>query len=311
MNALKFIFYLSFFVSLSLFGQAKQVCFSFDDLPVVNYGTRDTNMEKAIMEKLIVSLTARNVPTIGFVNEKKLYEKDSLIDFQVDLLKKWRDSGLELGNHTFSHIDYHTASFDEYTNDILKGEIVTNELLSEKNTKSKYFRHPFLHIGNTKGKADSLNDFLGNHGYTVAPVTIDNEDYIFARAYQKAKIKNDTNLMAQIGTDYISYMEMKLKYFENESNKLFNRNIKQILLIHASLLNSDYIDSLISMFKRNNYNFISMDEALEDEAYKSEITAFGDWGISWIDRWALSQGKKGDFFKDEPVTPKYITEIAK
>jgi hypothetical protein len=27
--------------------------------------------------------------------------------------------------------------------------------------------------------------------------------------------------------------------------------------------------------------------------------------------WALSQGKKGGFFKDEPVTPKYIIEIAK
>jgi hypothetical protein len=45
---------------------------------------------------------------------------------------------------------------------------------------------------------------------------------------------------------------------------------------------------------------------LQDEAYQTPITVYGKWGISWIDRWALSQGKKGDFFKGDPETPAYI-----
>jgi len=92
---------------------------------------------------------------------------------------------------------------------------------------------------------------------------------------------------------------------KKQTEALFNRNIRHILLLHASFLNSIYLDSIVTLFKKNNYSFISLDEALEDPVYDNEITRFGNWGISWIDRWALTLGKKGDFFKDEPVPPAY------
>lgn len=226
------------------------------------------------------------------------------------LLKRWVDHGFELGNHTYSHPDYNSVSFTNFSTDVIKGETLSKQILKEKGKSMKYFRHPFLHTGNTKARADSLNDFLAHRGYSIAPVTIDNEDYLFALAYKRAGDRHDSSLMKQIGNDYISYMENKLRFYENQSQKLFSRNISQVLLVHASALNSDYMEPLISMFKRNKYTFVSMDEALKDEAYKTDITVFGPWGISWIDRWALSQGKKGDFFKGDPETPEYIKKLA-
>jgi hypothetical protein len=101
-------------------------------------------------------------------------------------------------------------------------------------------------------------------------------------------------------------MEKKLIFYEMLSDSLFDRNISQILLIHASLLNADYLGELIELFRNYNYAFVSMDQALEDAAYRTPVTVYSDWGISWIDRWALSAGKKGDFFKDDPATPEYI-----
>jgi peptidoglycan/xylan/chitin deacetylase (PgdA/CDA1 family) len=292
------------------FGQQKQVSFTFDDLPVVSYGITDTVLQKELVDKLILSLKNNKIPAIGFVNEKKLYDNKVIIQFQVNLLRNWVNNGLELGNHTFSHPDYNSWSFEDYSRDILKGETITKEILNDKDMSIKYFRHPFLHVGNSKAKADSLSYFLNNHGYTVAPVTIDNEDYLFALAYKRAKVKMDLHLMKQIGRDYIEYMERKLRYYENQANSLFGRNISQILLLHASSLNSDYVDSLAIMFTRNNYIFVSLDRALEDSVYKSDITVYGNWGISWIDKWALSQGKKGDFFMEEPVTPDYIRKLS-
>ena len=304
----------TFFLLFSLltFGQEKQVCFSFDDLPVVSYGISDTIFQKGLIENLISGLKKNDIPAVGFVNEKKLYNQEGKINqFQVELLKSWIDYGLELGNHTFSHPDYNLVSFKDFTQDVLKGETITKEILSQKGKTIKYFRHPFLHLGNTKEKADSLDNFLSNHGYKTAPVTIDNEDYLFAVAYKRAKVKNDTLLAKQIGYDFVNYIEKKLKYYEMQSNRLFGRDIKQILLLHASWLNSDYIDSLAAIFKKNSYEFVSMDRALEDNIYKTEITVYGNWGISWIDRWALSKGKRADFFKDEPETPGYIKELSK
>jgi hypothetical protein len=118
-------------------------------------------------------------------------------------------------------------------------------------------------------------------------------------------------MMTQIAVDYLDYMEKKVLYFEQQSQRLFARNISQILLLHANQLNADCTDELAKMFIRNGYSFISLEDALKDPAYNTEISVFGNWGISWIDRWALSAGKKGDFFKDEPPTPGYITQMAR
>lgn len=298
------------FGSWQSFAQKKQVCFSIDDLPVVNYGVSDTVFQKTLMEKLIQALTKNKIPAIGFVNETKLFDHNQPISSQIGLLNEWVDSGLELGNHTFSHPDYNVMSLNEYSQNILKGELVTSELLKRKGTSLQYFRHPFLHVGNSKEKCDSLNFFLLNHGYTVVPVTIDNEDYLFALAYRRANDKYDRSLMNKIGADYIDYMEKKLVYFEKQAFHLFGREINQILLLHASLLNADYVDAMAKMFRKNGYHFITMDKALEDDAYKTAVTRFGDWGISWIDRWALSAGKSGDFFKGDPVTPAYIKKLS-
>ncbi|HNX43661.1 MAG TPA: polysaccharide deacetylase family protein [Bacteroidales bacterium] len=291
-------------------GQQKKVCISVDDLPVVSYGIQDTVFRKALINKLIASLKKNDIPAIGFVNEQQLYEDGHPDLFRLSLIKSWVDNGLDLGNHTFSHPDYNKISYEEYTQDIIKGETLTKPILESRGRSLKYFRHPYLHVGDTKAKADSLAGFLSRRGYTVAPVTIDNEDYLFALAYHRAKAKNDTALALRIGHDYLAYMERKALYFERQAGRLFGRDISQILLIHASRLNADYIDSLAMVFRKNGYVFVSMDQALHDEAYQTEVTVYGAWGISWMDRWALSQGKKRDFFTDDPETPEYIHKLA-
>ena len=121
----------------------------------------------------------------------------------------------------------------------------------------------------------------------------------------------DTALLHQIGDSYISYMEQKVHYFEGQSMKLFERNIPQILLIHANALNGDYLGRLAGMFEKNRYTFISLDEALKDAAYLSEDHYYKSNGISWLDRWALTLGKKGDFFRGEPKVSQNILKLAK
>jgi len=279
-------------------------------MPVVNYGINDTAYQGKLFDGLVSAFNRNHIPAIGFVNEKKVWNEAGEITFQVNLLNKWINSGLELGNHSYSHYDYNKTSCKDFTGDIIKGETVLKRILAANNKQLKYFRHPFLHVGNTKDKADSLAEFLSARGYTTAPVTIDNEDYLFAVAYHRALQKQDSALAEKIRNDFVNYIEQKVKYYEKQSLALFGRDINQILLIHASKLNSDCIDALAAMFTKNNYTFISMDEALQDDVYNTPVTRYGEWGISWIDRWALSMGKKGDFFKEEPVTPDYITKMA-
>ena len=81
------------------------------------------------------------------MNENKLYTNDKRDEAKIDLLRMWLDAGLELGNHTYSHRSLNTIPLKDYEGDLLKGEIITKELLAARGQKIRFFRHPFLQTG--------------------------------------------------------------------------------------------------------------------------------------------------------------------
>lgn len=284
------------------------VAVTIDDLPVVAKSS-DLKLRQEITRKLLGHIKKSKVPAIGFVNEGKLYKDEKLVSEEVDLLKAWLDAGLELGNHTYSHMSLHDNSLADYEANILKGEIVTKKLLEERNKKIRFFRHPYLWTGLSLEIKSELGKFLTEHDYTIAPVSIDNADWIFARAYDNAIEQKDSKLKKKIGAAYIAYMESKTDYWERQSVKIFGREIKQILLIHANSINADYLDDLMKMFEKRNYKFVGLEDALKDEAYKLPDTFIKRNGISWLHRWALEKGRE-NLVPDEPKTPEFVLKIA-
>ena len=309
---MKFTVFILFLLSFTISIQAQQnqrfIAVTIDDLPVV-VKNGDLAKRQEITKKLLKHITKAKVPAIGFVNEGKLYKEEKRVEAEIDLLRGWLDAGLELGNHTYSHLSLHDNPLEKYTAEILKGEIITKELLKRKNLEMRYFRHPYLWTGLDLETKASLNEFLREHNYTIAPVTIDNSDWIFARAYDNAIEKKDKKLQKQIGAAYVPYLIEKTAYWERQSTKLFNREIKQILLLHANSINADYFDDLAKALEKRSYKFITMDEALTDEAYKLPDNFVKRNGISWLHRWALDKGKE-NILPDEPKTPNFVLKAA-
>src|ERR1700754_994716 len=157
----------------------RQVAVTFDDLPAPQGELEDM---RGITSRLLASLKRNGVPVVGFVNERKLYRRGE-VDERTELLRAWLEAGEELGNHTFSHISLRRAPLAEYEEDVVRGETVTRMLLEERGMKLRYFRHPFLWTGETPEYKEGLAKFLASRGYTVAPVTIDNDADVFADAY--------------------------------------------------------------------------------------------------------------------------------
>ncbi|MEP6705734.1 MAG: polysaccharide deacetylase family protein [Acidobacteriota bacterium] len=305
----KFTFLILFLLVTQSFSQAPQrkIAITIDDLPVVS--TRgDLQNRQQITKKLLSHIRKARIPAIGFVNENKLYAGDQRDERQVDLLRMWIKAGLELGNHTYSHRSLNTIPLAEYQADVLKGEAITRELLGARDRSLRYFRHPFLQTGRTLEVKAQFDKFLKDHGYTIAPISFDNADYIFSRAYDNAFDKNDMRLMKRVGEAYVPYMEMKLEYWERQSMKLFGREISQTLLIHANFINSDYLDDLAAMFKRRGYKFVTLEEALKDDAYRLPDTYVGPAGISWLHRWAREKGKEY-IGPDEPKVPEFVLKV--
>ncbi len=279
----------------------REVAITFDDLPAT--GAADYASMKYVTDNLLSKLRIEKVPTIGFVNEKKLFAYGE-IDKRVELLKKWLDEGHDLGNHTFSHIFINQASFEEYTEDLVRGETVTKMLLAEKGQKLRYYRHTQLRTGPTEDYRQMLNTFLAKRGYTVAPVTIDNNDYLFTNAYSNAKKKRDKASQEKIAAAYIEYMAKVFEHFENLSREFLGREIRQTLLLHSNEINADHFDKLAQMLRKRGYKFITLDAALQDEAYKLP-EAQSQRGLSWLHRWMLAKGLP---MKEEPSEPDWIRQ---
>jgi peptidoglycan/xylan/chitin deacetylase (PgdA/CDA1 family) len=297
-------------VAVAASGQSprRSIAVTIDDLPVVST-RRDLKNRQQITKKLLVHIAKAKVPAIGFVNENKLYDGDRRDEAQIDLLWMWLDAGLELGNHTYSHRSLNTIPLGDYQADVLKGEAITRELLARKKKPLRYFRHPFLQTGRTLEIKSQFDAFLAKHAYTIAPISFDNADYIFSRAYDNAFDKKDTALMKRVGEAYVPYMESKLDYWERQSTRLFGREISQTLLIHANFINSDYFDDLAAMFKRRGYKFVTLEEALKDDAYRLPDTYIGPAGISWLHRWAREKGREY-IIPDEPKVPEFFLKAS-
>lgn len=296
---------------LTFYPERKEICITVDDLPYVAVYHKDIVNGIIITDNILKAFKKHGVVALGSVNGGKLQENGAFNYLKLDLLKKWKENGQMLANHTYYHSDYNIVSYDVITDDIIKGEAVLNEIYKEMFSYPRYFRHPYLHRGNTKGKADSLAYFLAVRGYTEAPVTLDNYDYLFSWAYEKAMVEGDEDMKQKIGRDYIKYMKSVLIYYEKQSEQLFGRNIKHILLTHANLLNADYFDDLLTMYEENGYTFISIDEALTDDCYRTRDEYYKNGGISWLHRWAYTQERPKEFFSGEPDAPDYIKELAK
>ncbi|MDQ6893591.1 MAG: polysaccharide deacetylase family protein [Acidobacteriota bacterium] len=291
----------------------RELAVTFDDLPGVSVAARPGEDAlpalRRMTEKLVGVLSSQRVPTVAFVNEGKLGPFGEADPDRVALLTRWSDAGIELGNHTFGHLDRHRVPLAQFEEDVSRGEPVTRELLALRGGRLRWFRHPFLHTGTRLAEKRALEEFLASRGYRIAPVTIDNSEWIFARAYSNALDREDAALSRRVAGAYLHYMDAKLDYFERESRDLFGREIRQVLLVHANSLNADRFAELLRTIGRRGYRLVTLERALEDPAYSAAADTFvGSGGISWLHRWALSSGRRP--ISGEPRTPQFVLEAA-
>jgi peptidoglycan/xylan/chitin deacetylase (PgdA/CDA1 family) len=284
----------------------RQVAVTFDDLPLTGDGGKTTLGElRELTSKLLRTFTANKIPAIGFVNERKLQHEGEHAA-RVAVLKMWTDAGYELGNHTFGHASLYRTPLAAFQQQVIDGEPVTRSLLAARGMKLRYFRHPFLNTGPDLQTKEAFEKFLAARGYRVAPVTVDNAEWIFAQAYAQATQRGDRETARRIADEYVPYMERMFEFYERMSVELFGREIAQTLLVHANSLNADHFERIVAMLKRRGYEFITLDEALKDKAYEHRDTYTGAVGISWLQRWAITRGGK---FQKEPALPPYMQQF--
>jgi len=277
--------------------QSRAVAVTFDDLPY--QATAAELCDPATLETLSADFVAMLQPLDArptfFINRGKVCLPSSR---RLDtLMFRWREAGVVLGNHTATHPNIHRMTVDAWLADVDAGDV---------GDAPKYFRHPYLFTGETPEKKAAMAAGLAQRGYTVAPVTIDNNDWMFAAVYRKAEATGDAAMMLRIGQAYVAHMAAVLDFYEPYSAELTGgREPAQILLVHANSLNRDWYPKIHALLVARGYRFVSLDEALKDPVYALPETYVKANGVSWLHRWTFSAGRP---IRWEPEPPDWIVK---
>lgn len=286
-----FSFSSSSFVNAQRQAGNRKIAIGFVALPPNDRSANPPKDSDSTARLMIAKLTQYKIPAIGFVNGASISDGAKSFPVRANIVRLWRDAGLEIGIGTFKHLSFYNTSYDDYVGAVEKNEAVTRKILAEKNLTLRYFSYPYLNTGKSVEERDRFEKWLVERGLRSVKYTIDNQEWMYSYAYDMARNDNDMGSMNTIRVEFIKYMEKMFDHYEAYSSKMFGHDIAQTMVLTPSRLVVDSADDLFSMIEKRGYSFISMDEALLDEAYKTPENMIGDFGNSWFERWTHSQGK--------------------
>ncbi len=293
----------------------RRIAVTIDDLPWQRMATTSPADLRTRHAALLAQLRQAGVPVVGFVNEDKLEVDGVAQPERVAMLEDWLDDGHMLGNHTYGHVDAHVVGIPAFQDAILRGERVLRPMLAKRGQTPQWFRHPYLRAGRTAEDKAAIGDFLASHGYRIAPVTVDNGEWVWAFAYARvldgqADTPERAAVLERLRLGYVPYMLNKIDYYERQSQALLGYALPQILLLHANELNAVAYAELIAGIRRRGYRFVTLEDAMRDPAYLREDGYHGRYGPSWLHRWAMAEQKPKDFYAGEPVVPPWVLALA-
>ena len=266
-----------------------EIALTFDDLPALTI-LSDQGYVDYLNATILRKLRRRHFPAIGFVNEGQI--DDFVKVRQVANLNRWIKAGMELGNHTYSHSSLNSIGAAAYVADIVRGETITKVLLQRHGEQMRFFRYPYLETGNTAPVKHDVEAWLAAHGYRIAPVTIDADDWEFAEPYEDAIARRDRAHQRHIKAEYVAYTATRIDWAQRSAHAMFGRDVSHVMLLHCTRLNADTLDDIAKLLRRAHLKPVTLTRAMMDPVYQQPDLYVGRDGIDWLERWAASSNQQ-------------------
>jgi len=294
----------SFVVSLFLIVNvcaAQKVAITFDDLPL-NGDLPPGITRVQIARDAIAILNARHAPpAYGFINARKLEGNQDA----AEALKIWA-AGEPIGNHTYGHIDLNTNPAEAFEREIDENE-PSLELLAGKDGDWHWLRYPFLHEGETVEKRRAVRAYLQAHGYRVAQVTLDWEDYLWNSAYARCAAKNDAQSIAWLKSSYLSIESSYFDLGRDLAKMVYGHDINHVLLLHLGAFSRTILPDALDLMQKKGFTFVTLEEAESDPVYEGDPDVGSKYGGTLLELWIEAKKIKFPPVMEKPY--KQLQEI--
>ena len=282
---------------------AQKVAITFDDLPLNGDLPPGVTRVQIARDALAVLKARHAPPAYGFINAKKLEGNPDA----AEALKLWA-AAEPFGNHTYGHMDLNKNLADAFEREIDQNEPAL-ELLSAKDGNWHWLRYPFLHEGETVEKRRAVRTYLQGHGYRVAQVTLDWEDYLWNSAYARCVAKNDTQAIARLKSSYLSIESSYLDLGKDLAKLVYGHDINHVLLLHLGAFSSTILPDALDLMLKKGFTFVTLEEAESDPVYEGDPDVGSKYGGTLLELWIEAKKIKFPAVMEKPY--KELQDICK
>jgi peptidoglycan/xylan/chitin deacetylase (PgdA/CDA1 family) len=242
-----------------------EIAFTWDDLPA--HSALPSGETREDIAKRIISAMheAGMPPAFGFVNGVQT-EKEPL---SGAVLRDWRNAGLPLGNHTWSHMNLSQNALADWEADVLKNEPLLESYM--RGADWRWLRFPYLAEGDAADQRNAARKFLAAHGYKIAGVTMSFNDWMFNEPYARCVANNDGPRIKELEASYLGAAAQNIDYTRAMSKALFGRDIPYVLLMHIGALDARLLPKLLNLYRQRGFRFVRLEDAEQDAFYRNDL----------------------------------------
>jgi peptidoglycan/xylan/chitin deacetylase (PgdA/CDA1 family) len=256
-----------FFAALCGMCVGQKLAVTMDDLPL--NGLLPPGVTRVETTKNVLAiLKKRHVPPVyGFINAKKLEGNAD----GAEALKLWA-AAEPVGNHSYAHMDLEQNTAEAFEREIEENEPAL-ELLAGKGGPGDewhWFRYPYLHEGDTVEKRRAIRAYLKAHGYRIAQVTLDWEDYLWNTAYARCVAKGDAKSIEWLRSSYLNTASEFLDLGREQAKLIYGHEINYVLLMHLGAYSSTILPDALDLLKKKGFKLVTLEEAESDAAYEDD-----------------------------------------
>ncbi len=252
-----------------------RVAITIDDLPYVPVSQTKPREGLRFARQITAALAKHQITATGFAVGGQVKPQSE------PALRAFAEAGHTIGNHSWSHPDYTTLTPKQFRSETERTDAALAPWIGDG---PKYYRFPFLRQGATAQAQASANLILSELGYRNVPVTIDNDEWQYNADYLEAIRRLDVSAAQAIATEYIAHMQERTAYFQRLATRRLGGDVDHILLIHLNRINADHLGTLLGWYAAENWEFVTVGQALEHSFYTKPDRYFGPRGLSQIER---------------------------
>jgi peptidoglycan-N-acetylglucosamine deacetylase len=260
-----------------------RVALTFDDLP--DHGPLPPGLSRVdVARSILGTLRAHHAPSVyGFINAKQLDEHPA----DAEVLRLWRDAGFPLGNHTFSHMDLHANTLEDFERDVAANEATLRQYMGDRDWH--WFRYPYLKEGNTPEKYRGVKDMLKRRGYRVAEVTLSFDDYAYNDPYARCVARHDREGIAWLEQSYKERAAESLVTGREAARAFIGRDIGHVMLLHIGAFETVMLPRLLDLLDQQGFTLATLEDAQKDAAYDTLPDTGGIWSGTLFDQMAAAR----------------------